>query len=86
MTASSNRAQRIGEYHILLEKQRKLTNKASGILSNIGIATYLSPLASPFDLDGQKVMDYAGELILVLEEGKQLRMAIDAMKDELGIV
>jgi hypothetical protein len=77
-------AEKLGQLELLKQKERRLINQAKGILGAIGQAAYVSPLASPFDLNPMTISDHAADFNKVHAEGIQVRIAIDNLKSELG--
>ncbi len=81
--ANVHRLMKQGKLGELRDELRKLENRATGIIESMSIATFVQ--SSPFDLDAQKVLDYADELKKTIDAGNKCQAAIDDLEDELGV-
>jgi len=82
---STERTMKMGQLAELQEQLRRLENRADGILGNIRLEAMPAPLSGPFDLDAQRIRDYADEFLGVSGEGRRVLAAIDKLKGELGL-
>ena len=78
--------QRLMKQGLLAERKRELgalEDRAEGIIESIQIAVFVQ--ASVFDLDADRVANYARELQQVIKKGNELKGEIDKLEDQLGI-
>ncbi|MCC6679266.1 MAG: hypothetical protein IT445_00035 [Phycisphaeraceae bacterium] len=82
---SQERYMKLGMLEDLRRKLRAVEDRAEGIIESLRTATFVAPLSSIFDLDTEKVTNYATELRQVSIEGQRIRSEIQKLEDELGV-
>ena len=66
------------------EELRRLANRVRGIKGSLSDATFTRDPFEPWELDGDRICDYARELKEALQHGRKLREIIANLESEVG--
>lgn len=84
MDANKERLMRQGLLMERREELRRLANRVRGIIGSLSDATFVLDKSQPWDIDGERVADYARELKEALSSGRRLREQIAELEASLG--
>lgn len=80
----NERHMKLGQLSELRRELQKLENLGAGTLQQLRMEAMPTPLGSPYDIDAQKIVDYAEQYQSQQIEAKRIREAITKLAEELG--